>query len=212
MLGYLRCRICRATIDSRVPNELQVDGDYGEENAMRIQFVAVAFLLALVLNTCHVSSVAAQESVKSLAPPQSKREAAAAVRLDHLPGQGPDIGSAVVYRDAWGVAHLYAPTVEAAMYAKGWAQAEDRPEQLLRNYLMGMGELASVDGEAALRSDIVSRMFEHYAQAKLRADTMVRPELLGHLDAFVAGVQDYFKAHPNRCRRGGETGSLTATC
>ena len=118
------------------------------------------------------------------------------LKLDYLPGEGPDRDRTVIYRDRWGVAHIYAPTVERGMYASGWAQAEDRPEQLLRNFLMGMGELASADGPGAVRSDMVSRMFEHYAMARRRADQTVRPELLGHLDAFAAGIRDYFAAHP----------------
>ena len=43
-----------------------------------------------------------------------------------LPGQGDDIGKTVIYRDSFGVPHIYAPTVEAGLYAQGWAQAEDR--------------------------------------------------------------------------------------
>ena len=46
-----------------------------------------------------------------------------------LPGNGADSGKTVVYRNTWGVPHIYAPTAEAGMYAIGWAQAEDRPEE-----------------------------------------------------------------------------------
>ena len=44
-----------------------------------------------------------------------------------LPGTGDDAGKTVVYRDTWGVPHIYAPSVEAGFYAMGWAQCEDRP-------------------------------------------------------------------------------------
>ena len=47
----------------------------------------------------------------------------------------------MLYRDTWGVAHIYAPTREAGAYAQGWGQAQDRPEQLLINLTMGLGEL-----------------------------------------------------------------------
>ena len=42
-----------------------------------------------------------------------------------LPGIGPDAGKTVIYRDTWGVPHIYAPTEEAGLYAEGWAQAEE---------------------------------------------------------------------------------------
>lgn len=114
-----------------------------------------------------------------------------------LPGTGDDAGKTVVYRDTWGVPHIYAPTVQAAMYAMGWAQAQDRPEQLLRNFLLGMGELASVDGAGAVRTDQASRIFAHYRKAKELADKELSPELKQNLEAFVAGVTDFYEAHPD---------------
>ena len=93
-----------------------------------------------------------------------------------LPGQGEDQGKIVLYRDTWGVAHIYAPTVEGGLYAMGWAQAEDRPEQLLLNLLMGIGEYAGAVGEEGVAVDLRSRMFDHYAIAK-RGFPALRPEL-----------------------------------
>ena len=48
-----------------------------------------------------------------------------------------------IYRDEYGVPHIYAPTHEAGLYASGWAQAEDRLEEILKNYLRDTGEMAS---------------------------------------------------------------------
>src|SRR5258706_489722 len=41
---------------------------------------------------------------------------------------------ATIYRDEFGIPHVFAPTLEAAAYAIGYAQAEDRLEELLTNY------------------------------------------------------------------------------
>jgi hypothetical protein len=76
---------------------------------------------------------------------------ALAVPPAELPGNGPDAGQTVVYRDTWGVAHIYAPSVEAGLFAMGWAQAQDQPEELLKNMLRGMGELA-INATMRLRS------------------------------------------------------------
>ena len=35
-----------------------------------------------------------------------------------MPGTGDDAGKTVIYRDTWGVPHIYAPDVEAGLYAK----------------------------------------------------------------------------------------------
>ncbi|HVS66321.1 MAG TPA: penicillin acylase family protein [Thermoanaerobaculia bacterium] len=112
-----------------------------------------------------------------------------------LPGQGDDAGRTVLYRDTWGVAHLYAPTIEGGMYAMGWGQAEDRPEQLLLNFLMAIGEFSTYAGEEGVQVDLRSRMFDHYGAGQ-RGLPDLRAELRSHLDAFVAGINDFYAAHP----------------
>ena len=83
-----------------------------------------------------------------------------------LPGEGDDAGRIVVYRDTWGVPHIYAATVEEGLYAQGWAQAQDRPEQLLLNLLMGIGEFSTALGEDGVDVDLRSRLFDHYGTAR----------------------------------------------
>jgi acyl-homoserine-lactone acylase len=112
-----------------------------------------------------------------------------------LPGTGEDAGKTVIYRDTWGVPHIYAPTVAAGLYAQGWAQAEDRPEQLLRNLMMGLGEYASVVGEEGVQVDLRSHLWDHYGVAKRQWEEL-RPEVREHLEAFAKGIDDYYAAHP----------------
>ena len=112
-----------------------------------------------------------------------------------LPGAGADANKTVMYRDTWGVPHIYAPTVEGGLYAMGWAQAEDRPEELLKNFLRATGESARFDGPRAVKSDTVTLLFELYAKAQRMADE-IRPEVREHIHAFVRGVNDFYAAHP----------------
>ncbi|HVS12430.1 MAG TPA: penicillin acylase family protein [Thermoanaerobaculia bacterium] len=112
-----------------------------------------------------------------------------------LPGNGDDAGRTVLYRDTWGVAHLYAPTVEGGMYAMGYGQAQDRPEQLLLNFVMAIGEFSTYAGEDGVQVDLRSRMFDHYGAGK-RGLPGLRAELRSHLDAFVAGINAFYREHP----------------
>lgn len=111
------------------------------------------------------------------------------------PGEGADRGRTVIYRDTWGVPHIYAPSLEAGAYAMGWAQAEDRPEELLKNFLRAMGESAAVEGPGALRTDLVARLWDHYGVARRGMDR-VSDRARRILRAFVRGVNDYYQAHP----------------
>jgi acyl-homoserine-lactone acylase len=132
----------------------------------------------------------------SLACAAPERDSTAAPRPDaDLPGSGADSGRTVLYRDTWGVPHIFAPTIAAGLYAQGWAQAEDRPEQLLRDLMMGLGELASVVGEPGVEVDLRARLWDHYGIAKSRWQEL-SPEVREHLEAFAGGINDYYAAHP----------------
>ncbi len=112
-----------------------------------------------------------------------------------IPGTGPDVGKTVVYRDTWGIPHIYSPTAEGGLYAMGWTQAEDRPEELLKNFGRAMGISARFDGAGAVKSDMVSHMWDHYGIAQ-RGEQTLRAELRSHLQAYVDGVNAFYQAHP----------------
>jgi len=112
-----------------------------------------------------------------------------------LPGEGDDAGHIVVYRDTWGVPHIYAATVEEGLYAQGWAQARDRPEQLLVNLLMAIGEFSTVAGEDGVDVDLRSHLFDHYGTAQ-RGWESLAPLQQRHLRVFVDGINDYYREHP----------------
>ena len=93
-----------------------------------------------------------------------------------LPGSGQDSGRTVVYRDTFGIPHIYAPTVEAGLYAQGWTQAEDRPEQLLTNLKLAMGEFTEVAGEDGVQISLLARMFGHMRNATASVANMSEQE------------------------------------
>ena len=99
--------------------------------------------------------------------PETSQDAAqgAETATASLPGQGEDAGRTVIYRDSFGVPHIYAPTVEAGLYAQGWAQAEDRPAQLLMNLKIALGELTEIAGEGGVQPSLISHMFGHMRNA-----------------------------------------------
>lgn len=112
-----------------------------------------------------------------------------------LPNGSDDAGKTLIYRDTWGVAHIYAPTETEGAYAMGWAQAEDRPVELLKNFLRATGEISSVEGPGSLQTDLISRLFDNYGVAKKNAAQLSeRAQAL--IGAYVEGVNAYYEAHP----------------
>jgi acyl-homoserine-lactone acylase len=106
----------------------------------------------------------------------------------------PDAGKTVVYRDEYGVPHIYAPSAEAGMYAMGYCQAQDRLEELLKNYMRGMGEVCAAVGQSEFMGDLQSRVWRHYEIARKNYGR-IRPEVRRHIGAFVAGINDYLASH-----------------
>ena len=110
-------------------------------------------------------------------------------------GDDPDSGKVVVYRDEYGVPHIYAPTIEAGAYAVGYAQAEDLLEELLKNYLRGMGEMAAAFGPDEFGTDVQSRLWRHHEIAQANFE-QISPEVRRYLGAYVEGVNNYLAGHP----------------
>ena len=115
--------------------------------------------------------------------------------VTRLPGQGEDAGRTVIYRDTYGIPHIYAPTVPAGLYAQGWAQAEDRPTQLLANLKIALGELTEIQGEDGVQVSLVSLMFGHLQNAQQSIAKMSESEL-ERVAAFANGITDYYRSHP----------------
>ena len=71
-----------------------------------------------------------------------------------------------LFRDDWGVPHIFAETDEDASFALGWAHAEDRLWQMETMRRLGAGRLAEVLGPAALASDRWMRTLGLYRLAE----------------------------------------------
>ena len=90
----------------------------------------------------------------------------------------PADSATTVYRDEYGIPHVYAPTLEAASYAIGYAQAEDRLEELLKNYRRAAGTMAEVFGPEFYQSDLEQRIWRHEEISHTRYQ-QVSPKLRG---------------------------------
>ena len=119
--------------------------------------------------------------------------------LSSLPSlsRGAAAEEATLYRDEFGIPHVYAPTLEAAAFAVGYAQAEDRLEELLKNYRRANGTMSEVFGPGNFRNDMIARMFRHeeisrekYGQLSAKARTVI--------ESYQADVTFFMKEHPEQ--------------
>ena len=80
-----------------------------------------------------------------------------------------------ILRDDFGVPHIFATTAAGAAYGSGYAQAEDRLEELLRNYRKAEGTMSEVFGENWFRHDYRQRLWPSVGNGR---PTIAAPEYL----------------------------------
>jgi penicillin G amidase len=121
--------------------------------------------------------------------------------LHSVAGPRPEYGNIELFRDSWGVPHLFSDTDAGAMYGLGFATAEDRGFQMTYNLRLIQGRLSEVIGEVkmlnrnetSLDHDRKMRTFGFYRAAQRTASNLDR-STLALLEAYAEGVNDSFAA------------------
>ena len=105
-------------------------------------------------------------------------------------------GEATLYRDTWGVPHVYADTEAAGYYALGYAQAEDRLEDIYLAIREATGRMAEVKGKGALENDYLMRLFHNDTLHGKYLETAPK-HVQDAIRGFAAGIRAYCKEHPD---------------
>lgn len=136
-------------------------------------------------------------------------------------------GQVNLYRDDWGMAHVYAEREEDGFWGLGYAEAADRLYGILFNYLAVRGELASHFGEGPtdvggrtsppvrmagtgtgfyqwggpieglVEQDIHARLWRYLENAR-DSFASLSPQVQANLTAYIAGIRQYMDEHPNK--------------
>ena len=102
-----------------------------------------------------------------------------------------------ILRDVYGVPHIFAQDAAAAAYGSGYAQAEDRLEELLKNYRRAEGTMAEAFGQEFFRDDWRQRVWRH-RQVSEQHYKELSPRSREIMEAFQAGVRQYMQEHPDQ--------------
>jgi len=102
----------------------------------------------------------------------------------------------IVYRDDWGVPHIYSETEEGGFYGLGYAQAEDNLEGLLKLVLFARGEQAAALGAEYVDGDFEQRRWLHREEAE-KGLKRINPQLQKNYRSYITGIKQYMKDHPD---------------
>jgi acyl-homoserine lactone acylase PvdQ len=109
--------------------------------------------------------------------------------------QEPTPDRPTIYRDGYGVPHIFGPTDASVMFGAAWVQAEEDWPAVERNFLRASGRGAELLGEEALSDDYIARALEIPRLSREEyegSDSRMR----GLLVAYAAGFNAYLDAHP----------------
>ncbi len=107
----------------------------------------------------------------------------------HLPGLRDRV---VVYRDEYGVPHIFARNVHDLFYAQGFVHAQDRFWQMEFWRRIGRGRLSEVFGEATLKQDVFIRTLGWH-RAAARDWHFLDEHTRRVLEAYAEGVNAYLE-------------------
>jgi penicillin amidase len=102
-----------------------------------------------------------------------------------------------VTRDALGVPHIQAETIEDALFAQGYVTAQDRLWQMDSLRRFAAGELSEIVGTVALEVDKEARNLRLRRLAEDAAQTLA-PEDRAMLAAYARGVNAFLETHRNK--------------
>ena len=108
--------------------------------------------------------------------------------------QGSKPGTEILW-DNFGVPHIYAATTQEMYYAFGWAQMNNHADLVLKLYAQARGRASEYFGKSFIESDKKILLFDLpglAGKAYIQQDT----EYKCYIDAFVNGINDFAKAHP----------------
>jgi acyl-homoserine-lactone acylase len=100
-----------------------------------------------------------------------------------------------IYRDTYGVPHVFGQTDASTVFGFAYAQAEDNFWRVEENFISALGRLSEVYGEESVNEDRLNHALEipKLAQAEyVRLDRQMR----ALCDAFAAGFNYYLLRHP----------------
>src|ERR1700681_2294060 len=103
--------------------------------------------------------------------------------------------SVTIYRDNYGVPHVYGPTDASCVFGYIYAQAEDNFWQIEDSYLRSLGRASEVYGAKTLDDDRLVRALEISRLAKAEYER-ASPAAKKLADAIADGLNYYLQKHP----------------
>lgn len=103
--------------------------------------------------------------------------------------------SVTIYRDTYGVPHVFGRTDASTVFGFAYAQAEDNFWRVEENFILALGRASELYGEKTLEEDRLNHALEIPRLAR-EEYSRLDPRMRSLCDAFAAGFNYYLAHHP----------------
>ena len=110
-------------------------------------------------------------------------------------GANPLARKVTIYRDTYGVPHVFGRTDESTVFGFAYAQAEDNFWRVEENFIFALGRASELYGERTLDEDRLNHALEIPRLAREEYARMDR-RMRSLCDAYAAGLNHYLARHP----------------
>ena len=107
-----------------------------------------------------------------------------------------------IYRDTWGVPHIFGKTDADAAYGLAYANAEDDLKNMQDALLGARGELASVYGKNKAPNDYMVHLLEIWRKVDSQYKSSLAPETRTLCEAYADGINQYILDNPGEALPG----------
>ena len=107
-----------------------------------------------------------------------------------------------IYRDTWGVPHIFGKTDADAAYGLAYANAEDDLQNIQDALLAARGKLASVYGKDLAPNDYMVHLLEIWRKVDSGYETDLTPATRKICEAYAEGINQYILDYPGEALPG----------
>jgi acyl-homoserine-lactone acylase len=109
-------------------------------------------------------------------------------------------GTISLYRDSFGVAHIFGESHRDALYGLAYAHAEDNFEAIERMMILSRGRLGELEGVEGAKADFFVAFLNARAVVEKRFETDFSKEFIQIMEGYVEGINKYAAEHPKEVR------------
>ena len=106
--------------------------------------------------------------------------------------------SVKIYRDLWGVPHIYGPSDRDVAFGLAYAHSEDDLEHIEMSLMAARGEMATYKGTKGVAIDFLVKLFKLYETVEEKYEQDLSLDVRKVCEAYADGVNYYATLHPDK--------------